>query len=92
MKIKRLRLGFIVRELIDQYNALRKKLNNMIPSVCISYRYFRNYMLCMILYMWKLFPSTTSLFTLPEKEAASYRSSWCIRNTTSEPKYSNFWL
>ncbi|KAF2917453.1 DNA-directed RNA polymerase IV subunit 1 isoform X2 [Oryza sativa Japonica Group] len=37
MKIKRLRLGFIVRELIDQYNALRKKLNNMIPSVCISY-------------------------------------------------------
>uniref|UniRef100_A0A0E0QUX1 DNA-directed RNA polymerase n=1 Tax=Oryza rufipogon TaxID=4529 RepID=A0A0E0QUX1_ORYRU len=37
MKIKRLRLGFIVRELIDQYNALRKKLNNTIPSVCISY-------------------------------------------------------
>ncbi|KAF0905807.1 hypothetical protein E2562_008857 [Oryza meyeriana var. granulata] len=36
MKIKRLGLGFIVRELIDQYNALRKQLNNTIPSVCIS--------------------------------------------------------
>ncbi|XP_015696685.1 DNA-directed RNA polymerase IV subunit 1-like [Oryza brachyantha] len=36
MKIKRLRLGFIVRELIEQYNALRKQSNNTIPSVCIS--------------------------------------------------------
>uniref|UniRef100_J3M0K5 DNA-directed RNA polymerase subunit n=1 Tax=Oryza brachyantha TaxID=4533 RepID=J3M0K5_ORYBR len=35
MKIKRLGLGYVVRELIDQYNALRKQLNNTIPSVCI---------------------------------------------------------
>nr|CAH66955.1 OSIGBa0147H17.3 [Oryza sativa] len=36
MKIKRLGLEFIVREIIDQYNTLRKQLNNAIPSVSIS--------------------------------------------------------
>uniref|UniRef100_A0A0D9UXT2 DNA-directed RNA polymerase subunit n=1 Tax=Leersia perrieri TaxID=77586 RepID=A0A0D9UXT2_9ORYZ len=36
MKIKRLGLEFIVGELVDQYNALRKQLNNAIPSVCVS--------------------------------------------------------
>ncbi|KAL5213609.1 hypothetical protein ABZP36_002761 [Zizania latifolia] len=36
MKIKRLGLGFILRELIDQYSILRKQLDNMIPSVCFS--------------------------------------------------------
>jgi DNA-directed RNA polymerase-4 subunit 1 len=38
MKIKRLGLEFIVREIIDQYNTLRKQLNNAIPSVSISNR------------------------------------------------------
>ncbi|KAF0893353.1 hypothetical protein E2562_024177 [Oryza meyeriana var. granulata] len=35
MKIKRLGLELIVRELIDQYNTLRKQLNNAMPAVCI---------------------------------------------------------
>ncbi|KAG8065878.1 hypothetical protein GUJ93_ZPchr0004g40059 [Zizania palustris] len=36
MKIKRLGLRFILKELIDQYSILRKQLDNMIPSVYFS--------------------------------------------------------
>lgn len=35
MKRKRLRLGFVVEELTEQYNVMRDQLNNAIPSVCI---------------------------------------------------------